>query len=162
MAVKYPAFRKKFPLLVTGSLLALQPLAVQYSSAAEQYDCQASATGGWACTPKSATAALPARPVPRGAVAESTQEGTERQPVSAQEDVDGDAAIAFPPPYLGLIHELSFQDRILDGTKIIDRGHDIVAILYHTNILVAGIGAKCYERVAFGYFSEDFRAHKYR
>src|SRR5690606_28896832 len=26
MAVKYPAFRKKFPLLVTGSLLALQPV----------------------------------------------------------------------------------------------------------------------------------------
>ena len=77
MAVKYPAFRKKFPLLVTGSLLALQPLAVQYSSAAEQYDCQASATGGWACTPKSATAALPARPVPRGAVAESTQDGSQ-------------------------------------------------------------------------------------
>jgi LPS-assembly protein len=66
MAVKYPAFRKKFPLLVTGSLLAMQPLASQFVFAAEQYDCQASASGGWACAPKASSAALPARPAPRG------------------------------------------------------------------------------------------------
>lgn len=65
MAVKYPAFRKKFPLLVSGSLLALQPLAVPFAIAAEQYDCQVSATGGWACAPKASNAALPARPVQR-------------------------------------------------------------------------------------------------
>ncbi|MDG9926105.1 MULTISPECIES: LPS-assembly protein LptD [unclassified Pseudomonas] len=60
MAVKLPLFRKKFPLLVTGSLLALQPLASPFAIAAEQYDCSASATGGWACSPKSnAAAALP-------------------------------------------------------------------------------------------------------
>ncbi|MFZ3153835.1 LPS-assembly protein LptD [Pseudomonas sp.] len=69
MAVKYPAFRKKFPLLVTGSLLALQPLAVPFAIAAEQYDCQVSATGGWACAPKASNAALPARPVQRDSVA---------------------------------------------------------------------------------------------
>ncbi len=62
MAVKSPAFRRKFPLLVTGSLLALQPFATP-SLAAEQFDCQASATGGWACSPKSGNAALPPRPV---------------------------------------------------------------------------------------------------
>jgi LPS-assembly protein len=71
MAVKYPAFRKKFPLLVTGSLLALQPLAVPFAVAAEQYDCQVSATGGWACAPKASNAALPARPVQRDSVASS-------------------------------------------------------------------------------------------
>lgn len=62
MAVIYPAFRKKFPLLVSASLLALQPFASGQSIAAEQYDCQASASGGWACAPKAGTAALPARP----------------------------------------------------------------------------------------------------
>jgi LPS-assembly protein len=63
MAVKYPAFRKKFPLLVTGSLLALQPAFSLQSFAAEQYDCQASSTGGWACAPKSTASAQPPRPV---------------------------------------------------------------------------------------------------
>ena len=62
MAVKSPAFRKKFPLLVTGSLLAMQPLAVSFAVAAEQFNCQASATGGWACAPKSTEAKLPPRP----------------------------------------------------------------------------------------------------
>ncbi|TXR41138.1 LPS-assembly protein LptD [Ectopseudomonas mendocina] len=63
MAVKYPAFRKKFPLLVTGSLLALQPAFSLQAFAAEQYNCQASPTGGWACAPKSAASALPPRPL---------------------------------------------------------------------------------------------------
>ncbi len=63
MAVKYPAFRKKFPLLVTGSLLALQSVATQYVVAAEQFDCKVSASGGWACTPKADATALPPRPV---------------------------------------------------------------------------------------------------
>ena len=63
MAVKYPAFRKKFPLLVTGSLLALQPAFSLQAFAAEQYDCAASPTGGWACAPKTAASALPPRPV---------------------------------------------------------------------------------------------------
>ncbi|VXC93378.1 LPS-assembly protein LptD [Pseudomonas sp. 8Z] len=63
MAVKHPAFRKKFPLLVTGSLLALQPAFSLQAFAAEQYDCSASPTGGWACAPKSAASTLPPRPV---------------------------------------------------------------------------------------------------
>ncbi|MHA6495502.1 LPS-assembly protein LptD [Pseudomonas borbori] len=65
MAVKYPAFRKKFPFLVTAGLLAMQPMASQFVVAAEQYDCKAAATGGWACSPKTTNAALPARPAPR-------------------------------------------------------------------------------------------------
>ncbi|TPG66949.1 LPS-assembly protein LptD [Pseudomonas arsenicoxydans] len=68
MALKSPAFRKKFPLLVTGSLLALQPLATSFVVAAEQYDCSVSASGAWDCAPKSPAAALPPRPAHDGAV----------------------------------------------------------------------------------------------
>ncbi|QXH47371.1 LPS-assembly protein LptD [Pseudomonas xanthosomatis] len=70
MALKSPAFRRKFPLLVTGSLLALQPLASSYVMAAEQFDCQVSAAGGWDCKPKT-TNNLPPRPVHPGAAAAS-------------------------------------------------------------------------------------------
>ena len=63
MALKSPAFRKKFPLLVTGSLLAMQPLATPFAVAEEQYDCSVSASGGWDCAPKATTAQLPPRPV---------------------------------------------------------------------------------------------------
>jgi LPS-assembly protein len=84
MAVKYPAFRKKFPLLVTGSLLALQPAFSLQSFAAEQYDCQASSSGGWACAPKTATSALPPRPQhSRNAV--STSSGTAGDTAAKQE-----------------------------------------------------------------------------
>ncbi|TDF82971.1 LPS-assembly protein LptD [Pseudomonas sp. H9] len=76
MALKSPAFRKKFPLLVTGGLLALQPLATSYVVAAEQFDCQVSAAGGWDCKPKTNAAALPPRPVHPGAAASSTGEAT--------------------------------------------------------------------------------------
>ena len=62
MALKSPAFRKKFPLLVTGSLLAMQPLAMPFAVAEEQYDCSVSATGGWDCAPKTSVAQLPPRP----------------------------------------------------------------------------------------------------
>ncbi|MFJ4390568.1 LPS-assembly protein LptD [Pseudomonas soli] len=71
MALKSPAFRRKFPLLVTGGLLALQPLATSYVVAAEQFDCQVSASGGWDCKPKTA-ANLPPRPVHPGAAAASS------------------------------------------------------------------------------------------
>ena len=67
MALKSPAFRKKFPLLVTGSLLVMQPLATQVVFAAEQFDCQVSAAGTWDCKPKSSVAELPPRPVHDGA-----------------------------------------------------------------------------------------------
>lgn len=62
MALKSPAFRKKFPLLVTGGLLAMQPLAAPMVYAAEQYDCSVSATGAWDCKPKTDVANLPPRP----------------------------------------------------------------------------------------------------
>ncbi|MCU7236452.1 LPS-assembly protein LptD [Pseudomonas peradeniyensis] len=71
MALKSPAFRRKFPLLVTGGLLALQPLATSYVVAAEQFDCQVSAAGGWDCKPKT-SANLPPRPVHPGAAAASS------------------------------------------------------------------------------------------
>ncbi|MFG0381739.1 LPS-assembly protein LptD [Pseudomonas sp. zbq_18] len=62
MAVKLPVFRKKFPLLMTSGLLALQPLATSFAVAAEQFDCAASASGGWACTPKAVTTSQLPRP----------------------------------------------------------------------------------------------------
>lgn len=56
-------FRRKFPLLVTGSLLALQPVAALTVQAADQFDCKVSATGGWDCSPlQNANANLPPRP----------------------------------------------------------------------------------------------------
>ena len=74
MALKSPAFRKKFPLLVTGSLLALQPLATSFVVAAEQYDCSVSASGAWDCAPKSPAAALPPRPVHDGSAVSASGE----------------------------------------------------------------------------------------
>ncbi|WP_175653457.1 LPS-assembly protein LptD [Pseudomonas sp. Marseille-P9899] len=71
MALKSPAFRRKFPLLVTGGLLALQPLATSYVVAAEQFDCQVSASGSWDCKPKTSVNALPPRPVHDGAAVSS-------------------------------------------------------------------------------------------
>ncbi|WP_213881726.1 LPS-assembly protein LptD [Pseudomonas sp. dw_358] len=63
MALKSPAFRKKFPLLVTGGLLAMQPLATPMVYAAEQYDCSVSAAGAWDCKPRAEVGNLPPRPV---------------------------------------------------------------------------------------------------
>lgn len=63
MAAKLPAFRKKFPLLVTGSLLLLPTLAATSALADGQFSCQASATGGWACAPAAGGSTLPPRPV---------------------------------------------------------------------------------------------------
>ncbi|CRL50229.1 MULTISPECIES: LPS-assembly protein LptD [Pseudomonas] len=94
MALKSPAFRKKFPLLVTGSLLALQPLATSFVVAAEQYDCSVSASGAWNCAPKSPAAALPPRPVHEGSAVSATgeaaaesgsSESTEAKPVLVTE-----------------------------------------------------------------------------
>ncbi|HDS1734351.1 LPS-assembly protein LptD [Pseudomonas sp. BP8] len=85
MALKSPAFRRKFPLLVTGSLLVLQPLATSYVVAAEQFDCQVSASGGWDCKPKTSVSTLPPRPVHDGAALSS---GTEAEAGSAS--VDGE------------------------------------------------------------------------
>ncbi|MGC7839406.1 LPS-assembly protein LptD [Pseudomonas wayambapalatensis] len=90
MALKSPAFRRKFPLLVTGGLLALQPLATSYVVAAEQFDCQVSASGGWDCKPKTAASNLPPRPVHDGAALSG---GTEAQTAEA-------AGSAEPKPVL--------------------------------------------------------------
>lgn len=85
MALKSPAFRRKFPLLVTGGLLALQPLATSYVVAAEQFDCQVSASGGWDCKPKTA-ANLPPRPVHPGAAAASSGAEAPGEVAEAQAD----------------------------------------------------------------------------
>lgn len=77
MALKSPAFRKKFPLLVTGSLLAMQPLAAPFAVAEEQYDCSVSATGGWDCSPKTNVAQLPPRPAHNGGAAVANGETSE-------------------------------------------------------------------------------------
>lgn len=77
MAVKNPAFRKKFPLLVTGSLLALQPVAIPVAIATEQFACQPGAGGGWDCASNAASPTLPPRPLHRGSAAESTGDGAQ-------------------------------------------------------------------------------------
>jgi len=88
MALKSPAFRRKFPLLVTGSLLALQPLATSYVVAAEQFDCQVSASGGWDCKPQTSVSTLPPRPVHEGAaVSPSGQSVSDEGQVA---EVDGE------------------------------------------------------------------------
>ncbi|MDQ0701447.1 LPS-assembly protein [Pseudomonas sp. W3I7] len=85
MALKSPAFRRKFPLLVTGSLLAMQPFATSFVVAAEQYDCSVSASGAWDCAPKTAAAPLPPRPVHDGAAVSAAGS-------TAQADAGGSAA----------------------------------------------------------------------
>lgn len=94
MALKSPAFRKKFPLLVTGGLLAMQPLATSYVVAAEQFDCQVSAAGGWDCKPKTSTANLPPRPVHDGAaISASGETPTQSADGSAQAQGTGTALV---------------------------------------------------------------------
>lgn len=84
MALKSPAFRKKFPLLVTGSLLAMQPLATQYVVAAEQYECSVSATGAWDCSPKTNAAQLPPRPVHDANSVSSNSNGTTESTITTE------------------------------------------------------------------------------
>ncbi|CAD5107003.1 LPS-assembly protein LptD [Pseudomonas carbonaria] len=48
--------------MLTGGLLAMHGVAAQQVTAAEQFDCQVSPSGGWACAPKTPAAALPPRP----------------------------------------------------------------------------------------------------
>jgi LPS-assembly protein len=72
MALINSVFRRKFPLLLSGGLLAVHSLTAQQVLAAEQFDCQADASGGWACAPRAGSAALPQRPVARAAAVGST------------------------------------------------------------------------------------------
>nr|WP_314492280.1 LPS-assembly protein LptD [uncultured Pseudomonas sp.] len=85
MALKSPAFRRKFPLLVTGGLLALQPLAAPQVMAAEQFACQVSASGGWDCKPQ-AKDNLPPRPVHKGAAQAAGDQGDVAQSSDAAQD----------------------------------------------------------------------------
>ena len=62
MAAKY-IYRKKLPLLATGALCILQPLLMSSNAVAQQYDCQATASGGWACSSKNSQVAQPPRPL---------------------------------------------------------------------------------------------------
>ncbi|KWU47695.1 LPS-assembly protein LptD [Pseudomonas palleroniana] len=87
MALKSPAFRRKFPLLVTGSLLAMQPFATSFVVAAEQYDCSVSASGAWDCAPKTAAAPLPPRPVHDGS-AVSSANGTPQGETGSSADAE--------------------------------------------------------------------------
>ena len=93
MALKSPAFRKKFPLLFTGGLLAMQPLATPMVVAAEQFDCQVSAAGTWDCKPKASVAELPPRPVHDGAVADGTGSGAATSGSSKEEKTVGPVAV---------------------------------------------------------------------
>ena len=93
MALKSPAFRKKFPLLFTGGLLAMQPLATPMVVAAEQFDCQVSAAGTWDCKPKASVAELPPRPVHDGAVADGTGSGAATRGSSKEEKTVGPVAV---------------------------------------------------------------------
>lgn len=86
MALKSPAFRRKFPLLVTGSLLAMQPFATSFVVAAEQYDCSVSASGAWDCAPKASAPPLPPRPVHDGS-AVSSANGTPQGEAAGTEAV---------------------------------------------------------------------------
>lgn len=73
MAAKY-IYRKKSSLLVSGALCILQPLLSSSVNAAEQYDCKASASGGWSCSTQDNQVAVPPRPE-RAAVASSKATG---------------------------------------------------------------------------------------
>ena len=59
MAVNFPVFRRKFPLLVTGGLLAIQPLATVTAAPGEQFACQPSASGAWDCSSQSSASSVP-------------------------------------------------------------------------------------------------------
>ena len=69
-------------------------------------------------------------------VGEGAQGVTENLPVLAQEYIDGHAVIAFPPPYTGQLQKLQFLPMIMHSSIIVECGDGIVAILYHTHILV--------------------------
>ncbi|QQE89262.1 LPS-assembly protein LptD [Azotobacter chroococcum] len=82
-------FRRKFPLLVTGSLLVL---GSAHLLAAEQFDCQASATGGWDCAPKASAKPRPPRPHEAGTAAaagEPAGPGREEAPATLVTESEG-------------------------------------------------------------------------
>ncbi len=78
MAVKY-IYRKKLPLLATGALCILQPLLMSSNAVAQQYNCQATINGGWACSSKDTQVAQPPRPL-SGPVANTSQKKAGKTP----------------------------------------------------------------------------------
>ncbi len=84
MAVKSPAFRRKFPLLLTGGLLALQPVASSLVQAAEQFACQPGTSGNWNCTTDSRSAALPRPARESGAPAPVERPAAQQSTASSQ------------------------------------------------------------------------------
>ncbi len=61
--------------MITGGLLAIHSVAAQQVTAAEQFDCQVSPSGGWACAPRTPTAALPPRPAHSASAVSSAAPG---------------------------------------------------------------------------------------
>ncbi len=91
MAVK-PQFRSKFPLLITGSLLALQPFTSLSVQAAEQFDCKPSATGGWACSTQQSSNVVPPRPQHSATAVSSPAQGSKAVAGKPAKKLDGAAA----------------------------------------------------------------------
>lgn len=89
MAVKFPAFRRKFPLLVTGGLLALQPVASSLVQAAEQFACQPGTSGSWNCATDSRSAALP-RPAQEGSTPARAERPAAQQSTASGQITSGD------------------------------------------------------------------------
>ncbi|WP_205342905.1 LPS-assembly protein LptD [Denitrificimonas caeni] len=81
MAVNY-IFRKKFPILATGTFCILQPLFSSSIIAAQQYDCNVGASGSWVCTSQSNQAALPPRPERIGLTSTAKQASSETKPAA--------------------------------------------------------------------------------
>jgi hypothetical protein len=71
----------------------------------------------------------------------------ERIPLAFEKDVDGDTAVAFPPPNVGKIQEKSFEFGIVYVAKVVDSGYTIVAILYYTYILHTGMHTQRDKRI---------------
>ncbi|RFQ16512.1 LPS-assembly protein LptD, partial [Pseudomonas sp. ATCC 13867] len=92
MAVNFPVFRRKFPLLVTGGLLAIQPLASVTAAPGQQFACQPSASGAWNCAPQESATSIP-RPQ-HSATAVSSGAGA----TAASGDASGGAASAAEEP----------------------------------------------------------------
>ena len=94
MAAKY-IYRKKFPLLATGALCILQPLLSSSISAAQQYECKASANGGWACNTQESQSARPPRPTP---LASASSSSVAKTPAAASQTPAGASKAAAAQP----------------------------------------------------------------
>jgi hypothetical protein len=64
---------------------------------------------------------------------------TERVPLAFEKDIDGYAAVALPPPYVGEIQKQTLEFGVVYVAKIIDGGDAIVAILYYAHVFHTGV-----------------------